>query len=188
MKQVFIMPSSDYEAIRNTVALYCIALDTKDFDLLDEVFTADVETVYPFGGKRKGIKDIKGAIQKRYDHGCLWRKGLLRRIPERHTFIKRISCSQTDLSNPIFRLAPVVTQHALTTQHIALSDNGQTAEVTTYFTGIHFGQGKWEGKEVTAWGKYTDSLTREGEGMWRINRREVGFFGRRGEEGVMEGE
>lgn len=55
----------DYEAIRNTIALYCIALDTKDFDLLDQVFTADVETVYPFGGKRTGVKDIKDAINKR---------------------------------------------------------------------------------------------------------------------------
>lgn len=56
----------DYEAIRNTIALYCIALDTKDFELLDKVFTADVETVYPFGGKRNGVADIKAAIEKRY--------------------------------------------------------------------------------------------------------------------------
>lgn len=34
----------NYEAIRNTIALYCIALDTKDFDLLEQVFTPDVET------------------------------------------------------------------------------------------------------------------------------------------------
>lgn len=63
--------SLDYEAIRNTISLYCIALDTKNFDLLDEVFTVDVETVYPFGGKRTGVKDIKDAIHKRYGWTCL---------------------------------------------------------------------------------------------------------------------
>lgn len=91
-----------------------------------------------------------------------------------------------------------MTQHALTTQHIVLSVDSKTAEATTYFTGIHFGQGKWAGKEVTAWGKYTDSLCLEsggkGEalkgasGKWRICRREVSFMGRLGEEGVMDGE
>lgn len=59
------MSPLDYEAIRNTLALYCIALDTKDFELLDQVFTADVETIYPFGGSRRGVQDIKTAIEKR---------------------------------------------------------------------------------------------------------------------------
>ena len=56
----------DYEDIRNVIALYCIALDTRDFDKLDKVFTEDVETVYPFGGRRVGIPDIKDAISNRY--------------------------------------------------------------------------------------------------------------------------
>ena len=56
----------DYEDIRNVIARYCIALDTKDFDKLDMVFTENVETVYPFGGERLGIPDIKEAIKKRY--------------------------------------------------------------------------------------------------------------------------
>ncbi len=47
------------------------------------------------------------------------------------------------------RLSPVTSQHALTTQHILLSPDGHSALATTYFTGIHFGKGKWEGKEVT---------------------------------------
>lgn len=96
------------------------------------------------------------------------------------------------------RLSPVVTQHALTTQHITLIPSAGTAKATTYFTGIHFGQGKWKGKEVTAWGKYTDSLRLDPEdkggsvvgasGRWRICKREVSFMGRLGEEGVMDGE
>lgn len=106
--------------------------------------------------------------------------------------------NRSQLTSP--RLSPVVTQHALTTQHIAIADDGKTAEVTTYFTGIHFGQGKWKGKEVTAWGKYTDSLRLDpdaqgkglsgasGGGKWGICRREVGFMGRLGEEAVMDGE
>lgn len=94
------------------------------------------------------------------------------------------------------RLAPVVTQHALTTQSISISTDGRSAEAVTYFTGIHFGQGKWEGKEITAWGKYVDVLilieAKESlpgaSGQWLIRRREVEFMGRLGEERVMEGE
>ena len=84
----------------------------------------------------------------------------------------------------------------MTTQHIVINEDGKTAEATTYFTGIHFGKGKWEGKEVTAWGKYCDTLTLfpDGKsnvlpgssGQWLVTKREVGFMARMGEEGVME--
>lgn len=87
----------------------------------------------------------------------------------------------------------------MTTQHIEILKDGQSAKATTYFTGIHFGKGKWEGKEVTAWGKYVDELTLlpghewsdrlpGASGQWRISKREVTFMGRLGEEGVMDGE
>lgn len=85
----------------------------------------------------------------------------------------------------------MTTQHALTTQLIDI-ESAEQAKATTYFTGIHFGTGKWEGKDVSAWGVYHDDLVcLAGEGgrkRWLIARREVRFMGRRGEEGVMEGE
>lgn len=56
----------DYFAIRNTISRYCIALDTKDFDLLKQVFTEDVDAVYPFGGQIKGVQKVADAIRKRY--------------------------------------------------------------------------------------------------------------------------
>ena len=55
----------------------------------------------------------------------------------------------------------------------------------TYFTGVHFGKGEWEGHNVTAYGKYIDELIKI-DGQWRIKRREVKFMGRVGEERVME--
>ncbi len=55
----------DIFAIQNTIALYCLALDTKDFARLHHVFTPDVETIYPFGGKREGVQSVADAIQKR---------------------------------------------------------------------------------------------------------------------------
>jgi hypothetical protein len=55
----------DYIAIQNTIARYCHALDTKDFDVLDEVFAKDVEAIYPIR-KAKGVDEIKAAIEKRY--------------------------------------------------------------------------------------------------------------------------
>jgi hypothetical protein len=56
----------DYFAIQNTIAKYCIALDEKDFDSLRQVFTEDVDTVYPFRGSIKGVQEVADAIKKRY--------------------------------------------------------------------------------------------------------------------------
>ena len=78
----------------------------------------------------------------------------------------------------------------MTTQRI-LFESDDKAKVITYFTGIHFGEGKWEGKEVTAYGRYDDQLikvTVEGQSIWRIRERKVSFMKRLGEERVMEGE
>lgn len=55
----------DYEVIRNTIARYCIALDTKDFDLLNEVFVEDLEAKYPFGGGFNQRAALANAIQNR---------------------------------------------------------------------------------------------------------------------------
>ncbi|KAI5251241.1 hypothetical protein E4T42_04473 [Aureobasidium subglaciale] len=149
----------DHTAIKNTISLYCIALDNKDWELLKRVFVPDLIATYPFNSTPiHGLEVLSKRIRQ--------------------------------------RLATVTTQHALTTQHLLVSN--RTAKVTTYFTGVHFGRGKWVGKCVTAYGKYIDELVcvdggevelEEGAtGAWRIIERKVVFFGRVGEEGVMEGE
>ncbi|GAB7363674.1 hypothetical protein MBLNU230_g4244t1 [Neophaeotheca triangularis] len=108
----------------------------------------------------------------------------------------------------LHRLAPVSSQHSLGTQTVVLKyphsrpDEGvlpEAAEVRTYFTGIHFGRGRWEGSNVVAYGEYVDFLVcdweaedgeerRERGGVWRVARRVTRFMGRVGEEGVMDGE
>lgn len=55
----------DHFAIQNTIARYCIALDTKNFDLFSDVFTADVAADYPFTDRLQGIPAIAKAIQAR---------------------------------------------------------------------------------------------------------------------------
>lgn len=97
------------------------------------------------------------------------------------------------------RLTPVDTHHTLGTQYIQVhqpssASTPTSANVTTYFTGTHFGTGKWAGQHVTAYGKYEDSLEliygESGEelgGVWRITKRTTSFMGRLGEEGVMGG-
>ena len=101
----------------------------------------------------------------------------------------------------IFSLKHITSQHALTTQTITIAESGEKASAITYFTGIHFGQGKWKGQQVTAWGRYVDELVLlpEGKGkaefsvpgakgQWVIEKRTTEFMGRLGEEGVMDGE
>ncbi|EGP88153.1 uncharacterized protein MYCGRDRAFT_39911 [Zymoseptoria tritici IPO323] len=157
---------SNHDSIRNTLATYCIALDTKDWPLLHQVFTPDVDAEYPFASL-KGVEAVATAVEKRLEH--------------------------------------VSTHHALTTQFIRLGDEGRTAKAMTYFTGVHFGEGKWKGMKVTAWGRYVDELAKveepgegemaggeaeEGGKVWRwlITKRACIFMGRDGEEGVMAGE
>lgn len=55
----------DHFAIQNTIARYCIALDTKNFDLLEDVFTKDVHAKYPFREAMTGCETVSQAIQGR---------------------------------------------------------------------------------------------------------------------------
>ncbi|KJX93460.1 hypothetical protein TI39_contig4311g00002 [Zymoseptoria brevis] len=55
------IPSSDMDAIRNVLATYCVALDTKHFDRLKYVFTANIHASYPFAdfnGTRSMVEDF----------------------------------------------------------------------------------------------------------------------------------
>ena len=91
------------------------------------------------------------------------------------------------------RLSLVITQHALTTQTIAISDDGDTAEAITYVTGVHFGTGKWQGQHFNAWAKYTDSLKLivgtgalpGSSGKWVIYKRGLVTMHREGNEAIM---
>lgn len=53
----------DYISIQNTLAKYCIALDTKAFHQLDDVFTPDVQVRYPIEGFN-AAKDLASLIQR----------------------------------------------------------------------------------------------------------------------------
>lgn len=56
----------DYNAIRNTIALYCIALDKKDWALLEKVFEKDVVANYPFNDEPiLGVDALSKRIQQR---------------------------------------------------------------------------------------------------------------------------
>ncbi|KAK7959467.1 uncharacterized protein PG986_004321, partial [Apiospora aurea] len=142
----------DHNAIKNTIARYCIALDTKNWELLKSaVFTPDVQADFPFNHDMRGVDAVSATIQ-----------GRLKNIP---------------------------TQHALTTQMVEIQPDGVTANATTYFTGIHFGRGKWQGHHLTSWGSYVDTLVRDDgkPGNWLISKRTVLFTERLGEERVMDG-
>jgi hypothetical protein len=56
----------DYIAIKNVLALYCFALDTKNLTLLSEVLTPDIDAKYPFpGGDMQGLEAVVSVISKR---------------------------------------------------------------------------------------------------------------------------
>jgi len=56
----------DHIAIQNTIARYCVALDTKDWDLLtSSIFTEDVLADYPFNKTMSDVKTVANAIKNR---------------------------------------------------------------------------------------------------------------------------
>lgn len=57
---------SDILAIKNVISRYCEALDSKDFMILEDVFTHDVSADYPFNSDLQGVTAVAEAIEKRY--------------------------------------------------------------------------------------------------------------------------
>ncbi|KAI9706777.1 MAG: hypothetical protein M1820_004748 [Bogoriella megaspora] len=56
------------EAIRNSIARYCLILDTKSWADLSYVFTSEADASYPFpGGDLHGVESIRGAIRTRLE-------------------------------------------------------------------------------------------------------------------------
>ncbi|KAG8627194.1 hypothetical protein KVT40_004677 [Elsinoe batatas] len=157
----------DYLAIKNTLSLYCVALDTKDYDLLHEVFTEDVEAFYPFASMR-GISELSNRIGRRLAPAT----------------------SQHALTTQHINFPP----SQPTTKKRSGGKGPTSASVMTYFTATHFGKGEWVGRTLTTYGKYIDELIKvadedeyegEGGGQWRICRREVKFMARIGDERIM---
>ncbi len=56
----------DVLAIKNVISRYCEALDSKDYTLLEEVFTHDVSADYPFNPSLQGVNTVAKAIENRY--------------------------------------------------------------------------------------------------------------------------
>lgn len=166
----------DALAVKNVIARYCEALDTKDFTILEDVFMQNVSADYPFNSDLQGVEAVAKAIKNRYIRpGSMFVKG--------------------DLTTG--RLGPVRTHHSLTTQRVVFDDTGKAAHAVTYFQGAHFGQGPHEGKLLCAYGRYIDDLVLlqtdnakcEGvpgaSGIWRIKKRKVAFTQRIGDEMIM---
>lgn len=71
-------------------------------------------------------------------------------------------------------LAPVNTQHSLTTQVITLLTES-IANTTSYYVAQHFGQGIYYGELYTAYGRYDDQLVSTSDG-WRISHRQLTYM------------
>ncbi|KAK8030043.1 hypothetical protein PG993_011334 [Apiospora rasikravindrae] len=186
----------DYNVIKNTIARYCIALDTKDWALLKTaVFTPDVQADFPFNRDMRGVDAVSATIQGRSVRSHVFLASslsLFLRLPLTHPSSRPRWWKIPELTpmGAKTRLKNIPTQHALTTQMVEIQPDGVTAKATTYFTGVHFGRGKWQGQHLTSWGSYVDTLVRDDgkPGNWLISKRTVLFTERLGEERVMEGE
>ncbi|KAL8828894.1 MAG: hypothetical protein Q9191_002325 [Dirinaria sp. TL-2023a] len=95
--------------IRNTLGHYPLAIDGKNFDALNLVFTEDAVANYSAPlNVLVGLSQIQLVLQK--------------------------------------SLAPVLSQHAFSSQVIEIEEGGETAKTVTYFTASQFGTGNKTGK------------------------------------------
>ncbi|KAL8789663.1 MAG: hypothetical protein Q9195_006716 [Heterodermia aff. obscurata] len=75
-------------------------------------------------------------------------------------------------------LAPVRTQHALSTEVIEILEGESTARSLTYVTATHFGMGAYYGQAVYAYAQYQDDWVRSCcPHEWRIKTRNQVYMG-----------
>jgi hypothetical protein len=142
-------------AIRNTISLYCLALDTHKFSILKDVFTEDMKADYSSVSPQN--KDIRG----------------LDSLIDKLMVILEGKITQHALSTQILDFAPLNNSAAS-----ARSTNYE-CKATTYFTANTFVDENRtdEGLDhVTVYGRYEDRLVETTPGEWRIAERLVKTF------------
>ena len=73
-------------------------------------------------------------------------------------------------------LAPVISQHALSTQVIEIEKGNRKARSVTYFTASQFGTGNKTGKVLYSYAQYQDSWVKVGDEEWRIYQRNLVYM------------
>jgi len=137
-------------SIRNTIANYCIALDTKNFSLLEKVFTPETKADYKAVSPKYPLIEGVGVFL------------------ERIAVILKGRITQHGL-----------TTQRLEFEDDATVSGGKVCKAITYFTANTFTEGQSENGEldhVTVFGMYDDKLVEIEEGEWRIIERVVKTF------------
>ncbi|KAF2810137.1 uncharacterized protein BDZ99DRAFT_305394 [Mytilinidion resinicola] len=148
----------DYFAIQNVISRYCVALDSKEFERLAEVFTTDVDATYPFpGGDLKGIEALESKIRAR-----------LGKVVTQHALTTQIITFNDDGKS-------ASAETYFTGSHFGHGAfEGQV--ITAY--------GKYMDQLVCCEGAAPGMPG--ASGLWLIKKREVRFMKRIGDEGIMQ--
>lgn len=142
----------DVLAIRNTLALYPLAVDGKNFAAFSEIFTRDVYTNYsaplnvltPLSVLEATIKASLAPVTTQHQYGTQLIDLLYGDLTPR---------SESGCEGP--------------TQAVSVS----------YFTATHFGKGAYEGQSLIAYGQYQDSWVKNvSAGTWRIAVRNLVYM------------
>jgi hypothetical protein len=137
-------------AIQNTIARYCLALDTHDFSILKQVFTTDIHADYSaVSPQNKNIDGLDSMIDKLM-------------------VILEGKVTQHALSTQILDFEPMGNQAG-----------PYLCKAMTYFTANTFidkNRDKDELDHVTVLGRYEDTIIEVSPGEWRIKARIVKTF------------
>jgi hypothetical protein len=137
-------------AIQNTISRYCLALDTRDFSILKDVFTTDLQADYSAVSPQN--KDIRG----------------LDSMIDRLMVILEGKVTQHALTTQILEF-----------ENLSGHTGGYECKAMTYFTANTFVDKNRtrEGLDhVTVFGRYKDSIIEVTPGQWRIRSRVVKTF------------
>ncbi|OSS53972.1 hypothetical protein B5807_01783 [Epicoccum nigrum] len=147
---------SDVLAVKNVISLYCEALDSKDFMLLEKVFVEDVSADYPFNSDLQGVDAVAKAIRNR-----------LGPVRTHHNLT-----TQRILFDDSGKTAHAVTYFQGVHFGQGPHEGKQLCAYGKYFDDLVLQQGDHEGVPGAS-------------GIWRIQKRKVAFTQRIGDEKIM---
>ena len=138
--------SEAIEAIRTTLALYPFAIDGKNYDALDKVFTKDAVANYSAPiNTVNGLDAIKAAI-----------------APLLQVYASTHHLYGTQVINVCSRTTAVSVTYFTATHFVS----SNVAAVDQF----------WESEILYAYGRYEDALVKQDDGTWRIKHRNLVYM------------
>lgn len=135
------------QSIRDTLALYPLALDGRNYDILDKIFVSDVKAEYmePLG-TFSNVQDLKSGLAK---------------------VLGGLASTQHNYGTQIINVLSPTTAASVTYIHASHFMNPEAIDPNVFLD---------DGNVFYGFAQYQDSWTRQADGLWKITNRITVFM------------